>query len=75
MQKKRIAKVAVLVGVWAYAGATWASIGHHLVGLPDLALVAAVGCAMGAVAWMLRPTRSSTSELPTVSAKEPAAAR
>lgn len=75
MQNKRVAKAVLLVGVWAYAGATWASIGHHIVGLPDFTTVAALVCTMGAAAWTVRPTRSARAELPKLSAEEPSSAR
>jgi hypothetical protein len=72
MQKKQVVRIALLVGVWAYAGAVWASIAHHLIGLPDLTPVAALACALGAAAWTLRPRQAGpTSQRGPVPAEEP----
>lgn len=61
MQIKRVVKAVLLVAVWAYAGATWGSIGHHLVGLPDLTPLAALGLGVGAAVWIFRPAPSAVS--------------
>jgi hypothetical protein len=75
MQKKRVGMDALLVAVWTYAGATWASIGHHIAGLPDLTLIAAVACGAGAFAWTFRPTGSARPEPSRVSSEESAQVR
>jgi hypothetical protein len=62
MQQKRFVKMVLLVPVWAYAAATWALIGHQLVGLPDLTVVAALAAGIAAAAWMLRGGSTSTSQ-------------
>lgn len=51
MQMWRLVRQGILAGIWAYAAATWASIGHHLVGLPDVVSLAAVGAALGSATW------------------------
>jgi hypothetical protein len=47
-------KTLLLVVVWSYAGATWASIGHHLMGLPEITGAVAFASAVGALAWSAR---------------------
>ena len=38
------------VGVWCMASLTWGSIGHHLMGLPDLGPALAIAVAVAVVA-------------------------
>jgi hypothetical protein len=64
MQIKRLTRTLLLTAVWTYAAATWASISHHLFGMPDLVVVAAVAAAMVTVAWSLRPRLSVPSSAP-----------
>lgn len=61
MQSNRALKALILVGVWTYAAATWASISHHLFGLPDVVPAAALLSAIGAAAWSFRPRASVPS--------------
>jgi hypothetical protein len=68
MQTKHFGKGILLAGVWAYAAATWASIGHYVIGLPDLVAAAAVGGAAGAATWTVarsRRTGVAAPEAPT----------
>lgn len=43
MQTKFWVRRAVLAIVWGLAVSTWASIGHHLVGLPDVGPLLVIG--------------------------------
>ena len=61
MQIGRVFRAILFVGVWAYAGATWGSIGHHLVGLPDVTPLAATAFGVAAGLWTIRPARSTSS--------------
>lgn len=61
MQTKRIIRVVLLTAVWTYAAATWASISHHVFGMPDLVPAAAVVAAMVTVVWSLKPQISAPS--------------
>jgi hypothetical protein len=43
MQTKFWVRRIILAAVWGLAVSTWASIAHYLGGLPDIALILAVG--------------------------------
>jgi hypothetical protein len=51
MWKSHWVRRIVLALVWAYAAATWASIGHYFVGLPDLGPVLIIGVAALIMLW------------------------
>jgi hypothetical protein len=50
MQTKTLIRGVLFTAVWTYAAAVWASIGHHLFGLPDLVPVAAAVAGLVAAA-------------------------
>jgi hypothetical protein len=54
MRTNKAVRTAIFVPVWAYAAATWASIAHHLFGLPDVVPAATIIAAIGAVVWTFR---------------------
>jgi hypothetical protein len=43
MQTKFWVRRAILAIVWAFTVSTWASIGHHLLGLPDIGPALVIG--------------------------------
>jgi hypothetical protein len=55
MQNKRLIRTVLLTAVWTYAAATWASISHHLFGLPDLVLPAALIAVLTAAVLSSKP--------------------
>jgi hypothetical protein len=73
MQQKRVLKIVLVVSLWAYAGATWASIGHQLFNLPDFTILAALACGLMAGLWMARAASRSASQ-PDRQADKPATA-
>ena len=60
MEKRRWFRSFALIAVWTYAAATWASIAHHLLGLPDLVPLAGVTAGIASAAWSLRPALAQT---------------
>jgi hypothetical protein len=55
MSKKRVVLAITLAVIWGYVAALWASIGHFLLGAPDVAPIAAPAAALVTLAWRLRP--------------------
>jgi hypothetical protein len=51
MHTKQWIRRGIAAGVWGMAAATWASIGHHLFGMPDLVLLMAAGAVAVVLAW------------------------
>jgi hypothetical protein len=51
MQTKQWIRRGIIAGVWGMAAATWASIGHHLFGMPDLVPLMALGAVAAVLAW------------------------
>lgn len=50
MNTRRILRTLTLALLWGMAASTWAAIGHHLLGLPDIgipAVIAAVAAVLG----------------------------
>jgi hypothetical protein len=60
MQYARWIRAGLLALVWGYAASIWASISHHILGLPDLVPFAAAGAVVVAAWWSLRPRRVRT---------------
>ncbi len=51
MQTKHWIRRGIVAAVWGMAAATWASIGHHLFGMPDLVPLIAAGAVAVVLAW------------------------
>ena len=51
MWKSRWVRRILLAVVWAYAAATWASIGHYFAGVPDFGPVLVIGMAAVILLW------------------------
>jgi hypothetical protein len=51
MQTKHWVRKGVVAVVWGMAAATWASIGHHLFGMPDLVPLIAAGAVAAVLVW------------------------
>jgi hypothetical protein len=69
MQTKFWIRRAVLAIVWGLGVSTWASIGHHLMGLPDVGLLLVIG-AMALV--LARPAGHTRSVAQTTNRAETA---
>lgn len=65
MRNKRRFVAFAMIPVWAYAAAVWASIGHHLLGLPDLVPLAAGVAGLVAAAWALGVRQRFSATLQT----------
>lgn len=62
MQTKQWIRRGIVAGVWGMAAATWASIGHHLFGMPDLVPLMALGAVAVVFAW---PTKRPSIRIAT----------
>lgn len=51
MQKPPLRRRLVLAVLWAFALSTWASIGHHLLGLPNVGPLLVLFASVMIVAW------------------------
>jgi hypothetical protein len=51
MQKSRWIRRLLLATIWALAASTWASIGHHLGGLPDFGPILVIAVVVLILAW------------------------
>jgi hypothetical protein len=54
MQTNQWIRRGVFAVVWGLAASTWASIGHHLFGMPDLVPVMALGAVAVVMAWPIK---------------------
>jgi hypothetical protein len=54
MQTKQWIRRGVIAVVWGLAASTWASIGHHLFGMPDLVPLMALGAVAVVLAWPIK---------------------
>jgi hypothetical protein len=61
MQTNWLRSVA-LAAVWGFAVATWASIAHHMIGIPDVGPVAVVVSTAAILGWPLREQLRSRRE-------------
>jgi hypothetical protein len=73
MQKKRWVRAIVLAAVWGYVASVWASIAHHLTGLPDLTPLLASAAVVVVMGWTFRARTTAVSGGPTVPLTEQAA--
>jgi uncharacterized membrane protein YesL len=67
MQTKQWIRRGIVAVVWGLAAATWASIAHHLFGMPDLVPLLAIGAMAAVLAW---PTKQMRAQVATSTARE-----
>jgi hypothetical protein len=60
MQTKQWFHRGIVAIVWGLTAATWASIGHHLFGMPDLVPLMAAGAVAAVLAW---PTKRPSIQI------------
>jgi hypothetical protein len=65
MHKSRWVRRILLAVVWGLAASTWASIGHHLGGLPDVGPILVIGVVALILAWPQGTRRTDGKLTPT----------
>jgi hypothetical protein len=54
MHARQVLRFMGLAVVWAMAVSTWASIGHHLLGVPDMGLLLVIVSVFMTLGWPVR---------------------
>jgi hypothetical protein len=65
MHTKRWIRRGIAAAVWGLTASTWASIAHHLFGMPDLVPLMALGAIAVVLAWPTKPMRAHLATSPT----------